>query len=160
MNTDTAGKREEALSFLINNETGVLATLSGEGTPRARMVYYTADDNFNVYFLTLANTRKVADMTANAHVAFVIAQTDIPHTLQIEGSVTDLTDSATNDPLLVNFVKMISSKTEYGIPAEHMDSAVIRFFKITPEWVRWGDFTFGQGTDKVLTEIKTAEGEE
>lgn len=160
MEQDPTGKREEALSFLVNNETGVLATISSEGTPHARLVYYTSDDSFNVYFLTLANTRKVADMTANAQVAFTVTQTDIPRTLQIEGTVTDLTETATNDPLLVNFVHLLTSKKTYGIPVEHLDASVIRFYKISPTWIRWGDFTFGEGTEAVLTSISVSEGGE
>lgn len=159
MENDPTGKRDDALSFLVNNETGVLATISNKGTPRARLVYYTVDDSFNIYFLTLANTRKVADITTNPHVAFTVFQTDTPRTLQLEGTASDLTDTATNDPLLVSFIKMLSSKNTYGIPIEHLDTAVIRFFKITPTWVRWGDFTFGEGTDNVLTTIETEQPE-
>lgn len=159
MEQDPTGKRDDALAFLVDNETGVLATVSPEGTPRARLVYYTADDNFNVYFLTLANTRKVADIGANPHVAFTVSNTETPRTLQLEGTVTDLTETATNDPLLVSFVKMLSSKSTYGIPIERLDTATMRFFKITPQWVRWGDFTFGEGTDTVLTKIETKQPE-
>lgn len=153
METDSSGKRKEALSFLHSGETGVLATVSNNGTPRARLVYYTSDDSFNVYFITLANTRKVADMSANSDVAFTVFRADVPRTLQMEGTVTDLTETATNDPLLVAFLQKLVPKTPYGIPLEHLDSAVIRFYKITPHWVRWGDFTYGEGTEKVMTTI-------
>lgn len=160
MEQDPTGKRDDALAFLVDNETGVLATLSKEGTPRARMVYYTADDNFNVYFMTLANTRKVADIGTNPHVAFTVSETNTPRTLQLEGTVTDLTMTATNDPLLVHFIKTLSSKSTYGIPIEHLDTAVMRFFKITPLWVRWGDFTFGEGTDNVMSTIQSDQPKE
>ena len=153
-------KRDDALSFLLQGETGVLATVSREGTSRARLVYYTADDAFNVYFITLANTRKMDDLAVHPEVSFVVSETDIPHTLQIEGTVTDLTETATNDPLLVNFMNMLASKKSYGVPLAHLDTGVIRFFKLTPTWVRWGDFTLGEGTDAVLTEIKATEEKE
>ena len=155
--TDPLGKRDDALSFLVGNETGVLATLSDEGTPRARLVYYTCDDAFNVYFITLAKTRKAGDIQKNPHVAFVVSQTDAPHTIQIEGTATDLTDSAVVDPLLIDFVHKLMSHTKYGIPLMHFDASVIKFYRITPTWVRWGDFTFGSGTDQVLTEIDPKE---
>jgi uncharacterized pyridoxamine 5'-phosphate oxidase family protein len=145
MNPNTEGKREEALSFLVNHDAGVLATLSPASEPRARLVYYTCDDAFNVYFMTLKNTRKVSDVAANPHAAFVVSEMDVPRTLQIEGTV--------EDPLLVDFMHRLMSHTAYNIPISHFDASEFTFFRLTPTWVRWGDFTFGQGTDNVLTEI-------
>jgi uncharacterized pyridoxamine 5'-phosphate oxidase family protein len=153
MEKNTKGKRDKALAFLAQNETGVLATVSPEGNPHARLLYYTSDEAFNIYFITLANTRKVADIQANAHVAFTASTVDVPQSLQLEGTVTDLTDTATNDPLTVAFIQKLMLKKPYGMPLERLDAAVIRIFKITPDWVRFGDFSYGEGTDAVLTEI-------
>ncbi len=155
MEKDSAGIRDEALTFLVNNESGVLSTVSSEGKPRSRQVYYTCDDSFNVYFLTLANTRKVADLAANPHAAFVVSQLDIPRTIQIEGSVENLTETAELDPLVSNFVRTLLEKKRFGIPLERLDAAVVQFYRLTPDWVRWGDFTLGRGTDEVLTVINT-----
>jgi general stress protein 26 len=153
MEKDLKEKREEALSFLVDHDAGVLATLSGTGELHARLVYYTCDDSFNVYFMTLKNTRKVSDVAFNPHVAFVVSEMERPRTLQIEGIVTDLTDSATLNPLLSDFIQRLMAHTKYGIPLAHFDESEIKFYRLTPDWVRWGDFTFGQGTDEVLTEV-------
>jgi general stress protein 26 len=153
MRPDAEGKREEALSFLVDHDTGVLATLSREGAARARLVYYTCDDAFNIYFLTLKATRKVADLATNPRAAFVVSETDIPRTIQIEGAVEDLTDTATVDPILDDFVHRLMAHGKYGIPLARFDASELKFYRLTPQWVRWGDFTFGQGTDNVLTEI-------
>jgi hypothetical protein len=103
--------------------------------------------------MTLKNTRKVSDVAANPHAAFVVSEMDVPRTLQIEGTVEDLSESAVNDPLLVDFMHRLMSHTAYNIPISHFDASEFTFFRLTPTWVRWGDFTFGQGTDNVLTEI-------
>lgn len=152
----TEGERDEALTFLMNHETGVLATISEANEPHARLVYYTVDDAFNIYFITLKNTRKVADLGAHHQAAFVVSQEDMPRTVQIEGKVTDVTDTTTLNPIIADFVKRLSEK-EYGIPLAHMDASELRFFKLEPSWVRWGEFTFGQGTDHVLTEVNPDE---
>jgi general stress protein 26 len=153
MTTQTVGKREDAISFLVNNGTGVLATLSGAGEPHARLIYYTCDDSFNVYFITLKSTRKVSDITSNNRAAFVVSETEVPRTLQMEGTVKDMTETSTVDPMLTDFVHTLMSHTKYGIPLGHFDTSELRFYKFTPTWIRWGDFTFGQGTDAVLTQI-------
>ncbi len=156
METDTHTKRTEALAFLKGHTTGVLSTVSTDGSPRSRLVYYTTDDAFNVYFITLANTRKAEDLKANGKASFVIFDTDAPRTLQLEGSAVDLSETATNDPLLVQFVEMLMSHTKYGIPMERFDTAKMIFYKVTPEWIRWGDFTMGEGSDVVFTEVTPA----
>lgn len=153
MKPDSEGKRDEALSFLVNHDTGVLATTARSGEPHARLLYYICDDSFNVYFITLKNTRKVDDIDADAHAAFVVSEIEIPRTVQVEGTVTDLTDTATLDPLIAGFVRRLMSDKKYGIPLSHLDPSELRFYRLTPNWVRWGDFTFGQGTGNVLTQI-------
>ncbi len=153
MKPDNEGVREEALGFLVNHDAGVLATISRSGEPHARLVYYTCDDSFTIYFMTLANTRKVSDIASNGKAAFVVSEQEIPRTIQIEGTVTDLSETATIDPLLADFVHRLMSHTQFGIPLAHFDTSELRFYKLTPSWVRWGDFTFGQGTDEVLTVI-------
>lgn len=157
MKPDTEGKRDEALSFLVNHDTGVLATASLTGEPHARLIYYTCDDAFNVYFITLKKTRKVADIAVNNKAAFVVSEEEIPRTLQLEGTVSDLSDTATVDPLLTDFVHRLLSHKKYGIPLFHFDGGEFKFYKFTPTWVQWGEFTFGQGTDSVLTQIDPTE---
>ena len=157
MEPNTLDKRDDALSFLVGHDTGVLATLSDEGTPRARLVYYTCDDSFNVYFITLANTRKAGDLRRDPHAAFVVSETDTPRTIQIEGKVTDLTDTVELDPMLTNFVHKLMSHERYGIPLTRFDASELKFFRLAPEWVRWGDFTSGRGNDEVFTEINPQE---
>ena len=157
MEKDLEGKREEALAFLIGHETGVLATASMLGESHARLVYYTCDDAFNVYFLTLKNTRKVSDLAANPRAAFVVSEAEVPRTLQMEGVVDDLTDTATIDPLVSDFIKRLMSHTKFGIPLARFDSSAVRFYRIKPTWLRWGDFTFGDSTESVLTKLHPQE---
>lgn len=160
MTPDKLGKRDEALQFLLSHETGVLATGPVDSGPRARLVYYACDGSFNVYFLTLKNTRKVSDLSRNPRAAFVVSETDVPRTLQMEGTVTDSTETAEIDPLLTDFVHRLMSHGRYGIPLARFDRSELKFFKFTPSWVRWGDFTLGEGSDTVLTEIHTKDEEE
>jgi general stress protein 26 len=157
MKLDTEGTHDEALSFLLDHEAGVLATISRSGESRARLVYYTCDDAFNIYFITLKNTRKSHDLEANPQAAFVVSEMDMPRTLQIEGKVTDLSNTAVIDPLLSDFVHRLMAHQKYGIPLTHFDAGELVFYRLTPDWIRWGDFTFGRGTDNVFTEIDTAE---
>ncbi|MDR3547719.1 MAG: pyridoxamine 5'-phosphate oxidase family protein [Candidatus Pacebacteria bacterium] len=145
--------RGAAFDFLASQKTGVLSTLSPAGTPRARLVYYACDGMFAVYFITLANTRKAEDLAAHPQAAFTVSSEAVPQTVQIEGTVEDVTERSIIDPVLVELFKHLNSNTAYGAPLMHFDRADIRFYKLTPSWVRYGDFTSGHHTDEVLEEI-------
>lgn len=146
-------KRDAALTFAVNHSVGVLSTISPEGNPRSRVMYYTCDDSFNIYFLTLADTRKVADIAVHPYAAFVVSESTIPRTLQLEGAVTDLTERATLNPLMTNFIKSLMAHAPFGAPIEHFDASAMKWYQLTPTWIRWGDFTLDQGTDTVLSEL-------
>jgi general stress protein 26 len=146
-------KRRDALTFLKSHKTGVLSTLSPEGHPRARTIYYSCDDAFNIFFITLTDTRKVKDITAHEQVAFVVSAEDVPQTLQLEGTAEDQTEVAVLDENIAEITKHWLSNTAYRAPLTHFDPGIIRYYRITPTWVRWGDFRTGEGTSEVLTII-------
>ena len=152
--TDNKGqKRADALAFLKARKTGVLATISPSNHPRARTIYYAADASSSIYFVTLANTRKPEDFKTNGRAAFVVSEEAVPQTLQMEGAITDLTETATIDPILVELTRVLMSNTTYFAPLTRLDSEKILFYRLKPDWIRWGDFTHGQGTEEVLSPI-------
>lgn len=145
--------REDALTFLKSHSVAALATLSAEGQPRVRLVYYTGDDSFTTYVMTLSNTRKVADIHANRRAAIVISSEDKTHTLQIEGMFEEMTDTETFGPVVTELTKHLYPEGEPSAPIAHMDTAHPVLFKLVPTWIRWGDFTHGTHTNEVLFEI-------
>ncbi len=148
-------KRADALAFLKSYNTGVLSTLSAEGSPRGRLVYYVCDEAFSIYFLTLVHTRKVEDMQKHPHVAFTVANEAVPLTVQIEGIVQEVSDVPVSDTIVHQIFKELVSNSTYHAPLARFDAATVKFFRIVPTWIRWGDFTSGNHTDEVLFEIPT-----
>lgn len=144
--------RATALAFLKGRKTGVLATTSPSG-PHARTVYFASDASFNIYFVTHTDTRKWADLEADARAAFVVSDEQVPQTLQLEGTVENLTKTALIEPALVDLAAVILSNTHYFAPLTRLNPAEMVFLKLTPTWVRWGDFTGGHGTETVLHDI-------
>lgn len=145
--------KEGAASFLKEHSAGVLATLSPDGTPRARTVYYASDDSLNVYFCTLTSTRKTEDIANDAHGAFVVSDDKAPRTIQIEGTISDLTETATIDDVVRRLTDTLMEQGAHFAPLTHLDPGKIAFYKLTPAWVRFGDFTDGFGADKTFSDI-------
>ncbi|MGE5541146.1 MAG: pyridoxamine 5'-phosphate oxidase family protein [Bacillota bacterium] len=149
----TTDPKQAALDFLASKKTGVLATLSADGAPRARLVYYANDDRFNIYFLTLGNTRKADDLRYSKKVAFTVADETEPRTVQIEGVAEDITNMPADDAVIETLFHNLQMNAKYYAPLARFDRGDVRFFRITPSFVRFGDFTEGHHTDEVLFEI-------
>ncbi|MBI4087054.1 pyridoxamine 5'-phosphate oxidase family protein [Candidatus Kaiserbacteria bacterium] len=78
--------RKHALEFLKGNHTMVVSTVSPSGEPHAATMYYIADDDFNIYFMTASKSRKAVNLRANDHIAFVVGTG--PEVVTIQGSGT------------------------------------------------------------------------
>ena len=148
-------KKAAALAFLKSVSAGVLATLSESGQPRARLVYYSCDDTFNIFFLTFANTRKAEDLKAHSKAAFVIADTHLPRTLQIEGDVTNITNSPADDAVIETLFDHLQMNSKYYAPLARLDRSDVIFYRLTPSWIRFGNFTEGHTTSETQFDLPT-----
>jgi general stress protein 26 len=154
MQPDMETKRAMALEFLKSHTAGVIASISREGTPHASVVYYTSDEQFSVYFLTLVSSRKYAAMKANPNVAFVVGTLDVPQTLQIEGAVTELHEGADMGRSLPELIQRLSSNSTYFAPITKMDPADIVVMWLQAKWIRWADYAqSSSGNKNVFTEF-------
>lgn len=153
-------KKADALAFLKSYNTGVLSTLSPGGTPRSRTVYYVCGEDFSIYFLTLISTRKVEDVRHHAEVAFSVSNDAVPQSIEIEGVAKDVSDLPVSDATVHAIFEQLQSNAKYQAPLTHFDAAVVKLYRITPTWIRWGDFTSGKHTSEVLFELTQGQTED
>ncbi len=137
-------KTKDALTFLKGNKTGVLGTVSAEGWPRVSLLFYVSDDEFNIYLMTLSDSRKYTDILKNPKVAFTVASVDTPQTIQIEGTAEIMEPENTEEEHLSHLVELMTANTRFYSPATKLSSGggAAKLIKITPSWIRWGDFAF------------------
>lgn len=146
--------RKDALAFLKNHKAGVLASVSGTGQAHGSMVYYVADDDFNIYVLTLINSRKYKAITEHPQVAFVVAVPEIPQTLQMEGMAMDISLDQEAASKKEQLLSVLNSNNWFYGPVAKLDPADTVVVWIKPTWVRWADYAFAPaGSEHVLTEI-------
>jgi|SRR3989344_1057569 len=149
----TTDAKTRALAFLKNNAVGTLATVSPEGMPRARTVHYVVTDSFEIFFLTLSGTRKVEDINGDHRAAFVVSDEDAPQTIQIEGTLVEQPDLTLIDPVVSGLMQTLMARGESFAPLTHLDAGNILCYKLVPTWIRWGDFTHGEGSSEVFSVI-------
>ena len=154
MDETTDNARKDALAFLRRHKTGVLATVSAGGEAHASMVFYTADEHFNVYFFTMVNTRKFAAIKAHPQVAFVVSTPEVPQTLQIEGLAVDIPEMEDTRELRQGLYKVLNSNNWFAGPIMKLDPANVGVMRLKPTWVRWADYAFSEsGSHNVFKEI-------
>lgn len=154
MDTEQDHARQDALTFLKHNKAGVIATIAREYEIHASMVYYTADDDFNIYFLTQINSRKFAALSAHPQVAFTIATPDVPQTLQIEGMAMDISLDEEESKKKDGLFEILNTRFPFVAPLTKLDPAELVMVWIRPTWVRWADYAFEEiGNRHIFQEI-------
>ena len=153
MDKDSAAIRQDALAFLKSHNAGVLATVSSENNAHASIIYYIADDNFNVYFFTKIHSRKHDAILAHPQVAFTIGREDVPQTLQIEGIAAELRNDVDKAAKIPELMKALEKTNQMYIPIAKMDAEPVVMW-LQPKWVRWGDFSApGIGNANLFADI-------
>jgi nitroimidazol reductase NimA-like FMN-containing flavoprotein (pyridoxamine 5'-phosphate oxidase superfamily) len=146
--------RVDALSFLKAHKTGVLATVSRDYKPHASLVNYICDENFNIYFMTLRESRKFQALSAHSEIAFTIATEGVPQTLQIEGKAMDISSSEEAASKKDELFELLNKNSTFNPPMSKMDIGEPAIVWIEPTWIRWADYAFGEdGNEKVWKEI-------
>ncbi len=81
-------KYHKVHDFLKHHPMGVLSTVSPDGAPWAAAIYYVADEDFNFYFVTRAETSKYHNLEKTPLAALTVADAASQKTVQVAGSVT------------------------------------------------------------------------
>jgi uncharacterized protein YhbP (UPF0306 family) len=135
-------RREWSLAYLASHNTLTLATESG-GVPFACSLFY-ASAEFDLYFVSDPKTRHAENIRLNPRVAVTIhGQGDDWRTLQglqIEGVCEEMVAEA----------DVKKAKRVYGAKFPFITElaaamAKVRFYRISPTWVRMIDNTRGFG---------------
>ncbi len=147
-------KKNEALAFLKAHSAGVLSTAGKGDKPHGSAIYYVADDAFNIYFMTLFASRKYQALRENPAAAFTIGTLDTPQTLQIEGTVTELTHEEEKTEHISQLIDVLMSSSTHYAPITKLDRSEVVIMWLKPTWVRWSDYSSGEtGTAQVQHEI-------
>ena len=93
MAIDITESREHLSSFLSKNQVGVLATVDATGKPHAATIYFTFDQQFDIYFITKKDTQKSRNLQHNNRAAIAVYDASSQATVQAEGTVVEVADA-------------------------------------------------------------------
>lgn len=133
--------KDKVVAFLSlqKSRLGVVSTVSSENKPESAFVYFAFDGDLNIYFATKDTSRKFKNITKNENVSFAIVTENPPQTLQLEGVASVHDDTEDQKHLFQELIGLASSK-HFAAPILQQNTGGLEFMKISPNWVRFGNF--------------------
>ena len=140
MNTSTLSKkattpREQALKFLQRHKTAALGTVSPDGAPHVAVVTCIIDDDFNIYFVTKADSRKLKNILRDPRVAVTVGgNPKTPSTIQMEGRAEIIDDP--RHYMISHLNREMDIANAHWWPLLKTHGVEFIYLKIKVEWAR------------------------
>ena len=128
--------REKLLTFMRQELYAVMASVSAVGAPQAALVGIVVTDRFEIFFDTLGNSRKAANLRDNRAAALVIGPSarGSMRTVQFEGEADEPQDAELERLLELYFASFPDGRERRKWPH-------ITYWRIRPAWLRYSDFS-------------------
>lgn len=120
-------------NLLEQKGVGVLATADSAGEPHAATIYFTFDEDFNIYFVTKAKTQKCQNLQANARAALAVFDEVSQSTAQISGVVSEVQDMTTANKVFTDVLRITLASSDTSVPpVTKLEAGQYVVFKMTP----------------------------
>lgn len=132
----------EAKAFLREHGTAVLSSADGEGNIFSSVIYYIADPDSRIFFVTKQGTAKARNLLVHNKVALTIFEASKAQTLNLQGRAEFVTEQDT-----INFVtSQIMKPRPYGgemrlPPIAYIGRGAVTIIKIVPTSGTYTDYT-------------------
>jgi general stress protein 26 len=128
--------REHLLAFMCSHRYAVEASVSSNGGVQAAVVGIVVTDDYEIFFDTLAETRKARNLRRNAAIAFVIGGTapEDERSVQYEG-VADQPEGADLERLTALYLE------RFPDGRERQSWPGLIYLRARPTWLRYSDFS-------------------
>ena len=128
--------RVNLLAFMREHRMAVQASVSSPGAPQAAVVGIVVTDEFEIFFDTLATSRKATNLRSNPRVAVVIGGpgNGEERTVQYEG--------VADEPVGAELARLKELYFRYFPDGRDREALPdIMYVRVTPRWVRYSDFS-------------------
>jgi general stress protein 26 len=125
----------ELLSFMREHALAIQASVSTSGSAQAAAVGIIVTDAFEIFFDTVAESRKVENLRRNPRIAFVIGGTAVgdERTVQYEGLADEPSGAELDELKRRYFEAFPDGRDRQSWPG-------IMYVRTRPTWIRYSDF--------------------
>jgi len=141
MSIEISERKEHILDFLKQNSTAVLATANKYGEPHAATIYYTVDEDLNIYFITKRDTTKSQNLKNSGRGALAVHEATTQTTVQAVGKVEEETDVNKSQKVFSDILKISMETSESGTPPiSKLQAGPYIAYRLTPDSARMASF--------------------
>lgn len=127
---------EKIFEFLQGCPMASISTLSGN-KPESAVIAFTQTKEFEIVFETFFDTRKYTNLQKYKNVALATGFSPTHHiTFQYEGVAKPM-----SSPEEINECKTLFASKDTPCGPEFLNHPKVTFWKITPTWLRYSDYT-------------------
>jgi|ERR687886_2435079 general stress protein 26 len=157
MTTDTLESREHLTKFLSQNSIGVLATTTKEGVPHAATIYFTFDQQFNIYFITKRDTQKSRNLALNPRAAMAIFEPSTQTTVQAEGTVTEVANTPQTEWIFTAIWRAAFQSSSAAPPLTRLTAGGYVIYKLSAPSIRIATYSQAnpEDYDKIFEVVYT-----
>lgn len=136
-------------NYLTEHTIAVLSTVDPNNKPYAATMFYVIDEMLNFYFFSRKDTRKVANIRHDAHVAVTVIDQVKAVTVQSQGIVEEIEDEEVRTQIVAKIAEQNVQKVSHlwPPPLSRLPEGELIIFKVTPLWLRYGDYSRADGAD-------------
>lgn len=133
--------KEAVREFLKNQHLAVVSTADLDTNLEASLVYFIADECFNIFFLSKTETTKVKNINKNPKVAIVIGLENKPKSIKASGTAEVVNGSSEYADIKKRLINRITERSNYWPPLNNLDKGSLTLVKITPTSMSYYDAT-------------------
>lgn len=133
----TPEEKNAILTFMRNHPMTVLSTYDQKNRqPESALIAFAETDDLEIVFETFDIARKYVNLRSHPKVALVMGWNTADYrTLQYEGEAHEVTGEE------VQACKELMLKKNTPCTEEFLRDPRVKFFKVTPTWIRLSDYT-------------------
>jgi general stress protein 26 len=127
--------RTDLLAFMRQQQYAVQASVSASVTPQSAVVGIVVSDRFEVFFDTLASSRKAVNLRHHPAIAFTIGSLDdgAQRSVQLEGIADEPRGAELDRFLALYFETFPDGRERQAWPG-------ITYFRVKPTWLRYSNY--------------------
>ena len=140
MNKDSP-EYKKVRSFLKKHHMGILSTAGDQGTAWGAAVYFVADDDLNIYFVTRTGTHKYKNIETQPFAALTVSDSENQITVQLSGAVERMPINKYMDIFFDKFAAMRpEGDYEWAPPVDKVHEGNYMPLQITPSHLQYADY--------------------
>lgn len=130
-------REQRIYDFLTTHPIAVLSSVDPSGEPHGTVIYYTLNQDFQLFFITRTGTKKYDNLIRNNHAMLTIFDPRTQTTVQVTGIAEEIIDSYEVNNI-AGSITGISLKTSEGglLPITKLEEGEFTAFQVKPVQIR------------------------